>query len=74
VSGGAESVGYDAPLLTAPAGRGVDPVLSAASDGGEIGAYHHARRGPLALRLTQRLAEMVPLTVHPHLAITRPEE
>jgi hypothetical protein len=74
VSGGVESVGYDAPLLTAPAGRGVDPVLTAASDGGEIGAYHHARRGPLALRLTQRLAEMVPLTVHPHLAITRPEE
>lgn len=73
-SAGAESVGYDAPLLTAPAGRGAEPILSAASDGGEIGAYHHARRGPLALRLAQRLAEMVPLTVHPHLAITRPEE
>jgi len=74
VSAAAESAGYYAPLLAGPAGRGADPVLSAASDGGEIGAYHHARRGPLALRLTQRLAEMVPLTVHPHLAVTRPEE
>jgi hypothetical protein len=73
-SSGVESVGYYAPVLSAPSGRGADPILSAASDGGEIGAYHHARRGPLALRLTQRLAEMTPLTVHPHLAITRPEE
>jgi hypothetical protein len=61
-------------VLTAPAERGADPVLTGASDGGEIGAYHHAKRGPLALRLAQRLAEMTPLTVHPHLAITRPEE
>ena len=44
------------------------------SDGGEIGAYHHARRGPLALRLAQRLPEMTPLTVHPHLLIAEPEE
>ena len=73
-SSGAESAGYYAPVLTAPAERGADPVLTGASDGGEIGAYHHAKRGPLALRLAQRLAEMTPLTVHPHLAITRPEE
>jgi len=73
-SNGAESAGYYAPVLAAPAGRAPDPVLTGASDGGEIGAYHHARRGPLALRLAQRLAEMTPLTVHPHLAITRPEE
>jgi hypothetical protein len=73
-SAGAESVGYYAPVLSAPDGNRVDALLNGASDGGEIGAYHHARRGPLAVRLTQRLAEMTPLTVHPHLTITRPEE
>ena len=74
MSSGAESVGYYAPVLAVPGDPGVDPVLSAASDGGEIGAYHHARRGPLALLLAQRLAEMTPLTVHPHLILSRPEE
>jgi hypothetical protein len=74
MSDGAESAGYYAPVLAAPTGRGADPVLTSASDGGEIGAYHHARRGPLALQLAQRLAQMTPLTVHPHLVITRPEE
>ena len=49
-------------------------MLSGASDGGEIGAYHHARRGPLALRLARRLAEMTPLTVHPYLILSPPEE
>jgi hypothetical protein len=73
-SRGAESVGYYAPLLAGPTEPGADPVFTGASDGGEIGAYHHARRGPLALRLAQRLAEMTPLTVHPHLVIARPEE
>lgn len=74
VSTGVESVGYYAPLLPSPSGRGSDPILRSASDGGEIGAYHHARRGPLALRLAQRLPDMTVLTVHPHLAITHPEE
>ena len=74
MSSGAESVGYYAPLLADPGGRGADPVLTGASDGGEIGAYHHAQRGPLALQLAQRLAEMTPLTVHPHLTLSRPEE
>ena len=74
MSSGAESVGYYAPLLAAPAERGADPVLTGASDGGEMGAYHHARRGPLALQLAQRLAEMTPLRVHPHLTLSRPEE
>jgi hypothetical protein len=49
-------------------------VLTGASDGGEIGANQHARRGPLALQLAQRLADMTPLTVHPHLTLSRPEE
>jgi hypothetical protein len=74
MSTGAESVGYYAPALAAPGDRGANPVLSGASDGGEIGAYHHASRGPLALRLARRLAEMTPLTVHPHLILSRPEE
>ena len=74
MSTGAESVGYYAPVLAAPGERGSDPVLTSASDGGEIGAYHHAQRGPLAVRLAQRLAEMTPLTVHPHLTLSRPEE
>lgn len=71
---GAESAGYLAPLLTSPSAHRADPVFNSASDGGEIGAYHHARRGPLALRLTQRLPEMTVLTVHPHLTIASPEE
>jgi hypothetical protein len=74
MSSGAESVGYYAPILAVPGERGADPVLTGASDSGEIGAYHHARRGPLALRLARRLAEMTPLTVHPHLTLSRPEE
>ena len=74
MSSGAESVGYYAPVLAAPGGRGADLVLTSASDGGEIGAYHHARRGPLALRLALRLAEMTPLTVYPHMTLSRPEE
>jgi hypothetical protein len=74
MSSGAESVGYYAPLLADPGERGADPVLTGASDGGEIGAYHHTQRGPLALQLAQRLAEMTPLTVHPHLTLFRPEE
>jgi hypothetical protein len=74
MSSGAESVGYYAPVLAVPGERGADPVLTGASDGGEIGAYHHARRGPLALQLAQRLADMTPLTVHPHLTLSRPEE
>ena len=74
VSSGVESAGYYAPVLTAPSGRGADPVLTGASDGGEIGAYHHARRGPLALRLAQRLSEMTPLTVHPHLDVSPAQE
>ncbi|MCW3819199.1 hypothetical protein ONA91_32635 [Micromonospora sp. DR5-3] len=73
-STGVESAGYYAPVLTAPSARGADRILTGASDGGEIGAYHHARRGLLALRLAQRLPEMTPLTVHPHLHITTSEE
>lgn len=71
---GFDSAGYYAPLINSPSARPDPPLLSGASDGGEIGAYHHTRRGPLALRLAQRLPEMTPLAVHPHLAVAHPEE
>jgi hypothetical protein len=71
---GFEASGYYAPVLATPSARPVPPLLTGASDGGEIGGYHHARRGPLAIRLAQRLAEMTPLRVHPHLAVAQPEE
>lgn len=72
---GLDGSGYYAPVLRAP-GPAVPAqgVLMGASDGGEIGAYHHARRGPLALRLAQRLPEMTPLTLHPHLSIAEAED
>jgi hypothetical protein len=71
---GFDAAGYYAPLLTTITARPLQPVLTAASDSGEIGAYHHARRGPLLLRATQRLPEMTPLAVHPHLTVAAPEE
>lgn len=71
---GLEGAGYYAPLLRTPGPQAGAPLLMAASDGGEIGAYHHARRGPLALRLAQRLPEMAPLTLHTHLLIAEPED
>jgi hypothetical protein len=71
---GFDGAGYYAPVLDPPSGRPPPPLLAGASDGGEIGGYHHARRGPLALRLAQRLPEMSPLSVHAHLAVVHPEE
>jgi len=71
---GLDGSGYYAPLLVSPGPRPAAPLLMAASDGGEVGAYHHARRGPLALRLAHRLPEMTPLTLHTHLLIAEPED
>ncbi len=71
---GVDSAGYWAPVVDGPASGPPPAMLHGASDGGEIGAYHHARRGPLALRLAQRLPEMTPLTVHPHLSVAHPED
>lgn len=71
---GLDGAGYYAPLLETPGPYPPPALLMAASDGGEIGAYHHARRGPLALRLAQRLPEMAPLTLHTHLLIAEPED
>jgi Phage tail protein (Tail_P2_I) len=71
---GFDSAGYYAPVVDSPSVHPSPALLTGASDGGEIGAYHHARRGPLALRLSQRLPEMIPLTVRPHLSVAHPEE
>ena len=74
---GLDSAGYWAPVLGSPGSVRDGPphaLLTGASDGGEIGAYHHARRGPLALRLGQRLHETTPMTVHPHLSLAHPED
>jgi hypothetical protein len=71
---GFDAAGYYAPIVDAVSARPTPVVLAAADDGGEIGAYHHARRGPLALRLAQRLPEMTPLSVRAHLDVTHPEE
>lgn len=50
------------------------PLLSAASDGGEAGAYHHARRGPALSRLRGRLHEFVPLGLRAQVALADWEE
>jgi hypothetical protein len=71
---GFEAGGYYAPRIASPSAVPPAALLTGASDGGEIGGYHHARRGPLALRLAQRLGEMVPLATRPHLVIAPMEE
>ena len=50
------------------------PLLSAGSDGGEIGAYHHLRRAARLERLERRLDEFVPLGVRPRLELASWEE
>jgi hypothetical protein len=49
-------------------------LLTAASDGGEVGAYHHARRATRLLRLRDRIHEFVPLGLRPGLALAPWEE
>jgi hypothetical protein len=50
------------------------PLLSAASDGGELGAYRHARRAARLARLRRRLGEFVPLGLRPGLTLATWEE
>lgn len=50
------------------------PLLSAASDGGEVGAYRHARRAARLARLRRRLPEFVPLGLRPGLTLANWEE
>ena len=66
---GLEAAGYYALDLESD-----HPLLSAASDGGEVGAYHHLRRAARLERLEARLHEFVPLGVRPRLELTPWEE
>jgi hypothetical protein len=66
---GFESAGYHALALDRD-----QALLSAASDGGEVGAYHHARRGPRIRRLRQRVHEFVPLGLRPLVELAPWEE
>jgi hypothetical protein len=50
------------------------PLLTAASDGGEVGAYHHARRAFRLERLRRRIHEFVPLGLAPGLNLATWEE
>jgi hypothetical protein len=50
------------------------PLLAAASDGGEVGAYHHARRAFRIARLRRRIHEFVPLGLRPGLSLATWEE
>ncbi len=68
------SVGFDAGGYYALALEPDHPLLSAASDGGEIGAYHHARRALRVARLRRRLPEYVPLGLRSGLTLASWEE
>lgn len=68
-STGFEAAGYYALDLDRP-----QPLLSAASDGGEVGAYNHLRRGARIERLRRRVHEFVPLGLRAGLALAPWEE
>jgi hypothetical protein len=63
------SAGYVAPLLDE-----TDPRTTAASDGGEIGAYHRDGRPARVGRLRDRIHEFVPLGVDVTVTLGRWEE
>jgi hypothetical protein len=50
------------------------PLVAAASDGGEVGAYHRSRQSARIQRLRQRVEEFVPLGLRAAVAITPWEE
>jgi hypothetical protein len=66
---GFEAAGYYA--LDLPA---THPLLGAAADGGEIGAYNHLRTGARIGRLRRRLHEFVPLGLRADVSLTPWEE
>jgi hypothetical protein len=59
------SVGFEAAGYYALELEPDHPLLSAAGDGGEVGAYHHARRASRLGALRRRLHEFVPLGLRP---------
>ena len=68
------SVGFEAAGYYALALEPDHPLLSAASDGGEVGAYHHARRAARLAVLRRRAHEFVPLGLRPGVALAPWEE
>jgi hypothetical protein len=69
VSEAFEAVGYYALDLQRD-----QPLLSAASDGGEVGAHHHAGRARALARLRARAHEFVPLGLRAEVALAPWEE
>jgi len=64
-----EAAGYYALELASD-----QPLLSAAGDGGEVGAYHHARRAIRLAALRRRIHEFVPLGIDALVALAPWEE
>ncbi|MDI2131682.1 phage tail protein [Yinghuangia seranimata] len=69
VSTGFEAAGYYCLALDPE-----QPLLSAAGDGGEVGAYHRARRGARIRRLRRRVEEFVPLGLRARVEVADWEE
>jgi hypothetical protein len=68
------SVGFEAAGYYTLALEPDHPLLSAAGDGGEVGAYHHARRAARLGALRRRIHEFVPLGLRPGLTLAPWEE
>jgi len=68
------SVGFEAAGYYAPALEPEHPLGSAASDGGEVGAYHHAGRAARIGRLRRRVDEFVPLGLRSRVVLAPWEE
>src|SRR5262249_44314697 len=68
------SVGFEAAGYYTLALEPDHPLLTAGSDGGEVGAYHHDRRSARIERLRRRINEFVPLGLRPLVALAPWEE
>ena len=68
------SIGFEAAGYYALALEPAHPLQTAAGDGGEVGAYHHARRAARITNLRRRIAEFVPLGLRPGLTLAPWEE
>lgn len=68
------SVGFEAAGYYALRLEPDHPLLSAASDGGEVGAYHREGRAARVARLVRRIDEFVPLGLRAAVAVAPWEE
>ena len=68
------SVGFEAAGYYAPELEPEHPLGSAAGDGGEVGAYHHAGRAGRIGRLRRRVDEFVPLGLRSRVVLAPWEE